>query len=108
MAQDMVARVAGAITPLIEGDSEIYWASEYGRPMPKESALKIATKAIEATGVEDLRSTILDLLKAMEYWAGCDEGCSPDTASSEIMSSGGAWPALAYDNALTQLAKGSQ
>lgn len=51
-----------------------------------------------------LADTLRDVLGAMEYWAGCDEGCTADTASSEIMSSGGAWPSTTYDKAKTDLA----
>lgn len=46
-----------------------------------------------------------NLCLAAEYWAGCDEGCDADSASSEIMSSGGAWPAEAYDKARALITK---
>ena len=55
--------------------------------------------------VDELVEALEDFCRAAEYWAGCDEGCTADTASSEIMGSGGAWPALSYDKARHLLAK---
>ncbi len=52
-----------------------------------------------------LRAALTNWQRAAEYWAGCDEDCSPDAASSEIMSSGGAWPAEAYDTARAALSE---
>ena len=51
-----------------------------------------------------LADALRDALRSMEYWAGCDEGCTADAASSEIMGSGGAWPSDAYDKATAALA----
>jgi hypothetical protein len=53
----------------------------------------------------ELLAALEDFCLAAEYWAGCDESATPDDASSEIMSSGGAWPALAYDKARAAIAK---
>jgi len=44
----MIEQVAKAIAPVIERDNDIYWAGEYGRPMPQESAERVARAAIEA------------------------------------------------------------
>jgi hypothetical protein len=44
----LVEAVARAIAPAIEADGEIYWAQEYGRPLPTESAQNIARAAITA------------------------------------------------------------
>lgn len=54
--------------------------------------------------IAGLRAALEDFCLAAEYWAGCDEGCDADTASSEIMRSGGSWPAQSYDAARTFLA----
>lgn len=43
-----VERVARAIRPVLEGDSEIYWAREYGRQTPQASLDAIAAVAIAA------------------------------------------------------------
>jgi hypothetical protein len=75
-------------------------------------ALISAEEAGYERGMDDMREQNAELLEALadfclaaEYWAGCDEDVSPDDASSEIMGSGGAWPAQAYDKARTLLAK---
>jgi hypothetical protein len=61
------------------------------------------TAAIAATpsagGVEEMREALDNFCRAAEYWAGCDEDCSADEAFSEILGSGGAWPAEAYARA---------
>lgn len=75
-----------------------------------------ASPPIEAADViEALRKREQELVEALyqmcgaaEYWAGCDEDCTPDVASSEIMSSGGAWPSVAYDRARRALQGASQ
>ncbi|KQM36051.1 MazG-like family protein [Sphingomonas sp. Leaf10] len=51
------------------------------------------------------REALTDLCEAMEYWSGCDDGVTPDEASSNIMSAGGAWPALAYEKARSIIAR---
>lgn len=43
-----IERVAKAIRPLIEADGKIYWAFEYGRPVPQKSIDAIAAAAIRA------------------------------------------------------------
>jgi len=55
--------------------------------------------------IGEMRAKLADFCAAAEYWAGCDEGCEAETASSEIMSSGGAWPAQAYDETRALLSK---
>jgi hypothetical protein len=64
-----------------------------------KSAAAALTQAPAPVDMGVLQEALEDFCQAAEYWAGCDEGCTPDAASSEIMSSGGAWPAQAYDKA---------
>lgn len=56
-----------------------------------------------------LLEALEDMCAAAEYWAGCDEGCTPDDAESEILGAGGAWPSLSYRKAreVASLAKGA-
>ncbi len=66
----MIEAVAKAIGPLIEGDNAIYWASEYGRPIPRDSVIAIAIAAIEA-----IREPTHGITRAMaESRATDDEG----------------------------------
>lgn len=53
----------------------------------------------------ELVEALRDMCAAAEYWAGCDEGVTPDAATSEIMSAGGAWPSVSYGNAHALLAR---
>lgn len=57
----------------------------------------LATPSPSEAMVERMREALEDFCKAAEYSAGCDEGVTPDTASSEIMSWAGSWMASAYD-----------
>ncbi len=59
---------------------------------------------LAANHIDALEKALTDLCAAMEYWAGCDEGVTPDVATSEIMSAGGAWPANAYGKGRAALA----
>lgn len=43
-----VEAMARAMRPILEGDNEIYWASEYGRPTPQASLDALATAALDA------------------------------------------------------------
>jgi hypothetical protein len=58
----------------------------------------------QAAGVERYRKALETMCLAVEYSAGCDEGITPDEASSEIMSYAGAYLATAYDEARAALA----
>ena len=72
---------------------------------PRRAACANAAFIVRACNNHDaLLEALEEMYQAMEYWAGCDEGCSADTASSEIMSSGGAWPSVAYANARAAIA----
>jgi len=74
----------------------------HDRPRPTPyTDFKLSDEGLVASS----RLRLTDMCEAMEYWAGCDEGCSQDVASSEIMSSGGTWPAVAYEKARAELAK---
>lgn len=75
-------------------------------PIPQSSRPEPDTIGSRSPGFGggDLREALTDMCAAMEYWAGCDEGCSEDEAASEIMSSGGAWPATSYEQARKALA----
>ena len=65
-------------------------------------AAAVAERDAKIAGlVEALR----EMCESAEYWAGCDEGVSTDNTASEIMSSGGAWPAASYRLARAELAK---
>lgn len=44
----LVEAVARAIDPVLSTDNDIYWAAEYGRPIPQSSLVALATAAIAA------------------------------------------------------------
>lgn len=89
----MIAETCGDLA-----DKVLHWKE---RALAAEEGLRKFASEIYQPRVEDarLREALEEMCAAAEYWAGCDEGCSPDEASSEIMSSGGAMPSLAYDKA---------
>jgi hypothetical protein len=84
---------------MFKGECHTEWSE------PLSNVKVVDGKIVSATRGEDarLREALEEMCAAAEYWAGCDEGCSPDEASSEIMSSGGAMPSLAYDRARAAL-----
>jgi len=47
----LVEQVARAIEPVLTTDNDIYWAAEYGRPIPQDSLNALALAAIEAVRV---------------------------------------------------------
>ena len=66
--------------------------ADHARAYRQRKAAKLERLAV-------LEVSVRDLLASMEYWAGCDEGCSLDDAYTEITKSGGLYPASAYDAA---------
>lgn len=75
------------------------------RDAPTRSEAETRANARLIAAAPYLLKALIELTEAAEYWAGCDQGCTPDMASSEIMSSGSAWPAQAYDKARSAIAR---
>jgi hypothetical protein len=77
-------------------------ASDALRKMARVEKVEAATAFLTHSFSPELagmRKALEEMCGAAEYWAGCAEGCSEDEASSEIMSSGGVWPSMAYNEA---------